>query len=401
MLAALPLAVVVGSPQRVVLSAAIAAAYVVAAVVTARSAQVNKLVVVYVGVAAIWMVAALLRSKFLLHLQPEQLDYATSSTLYFVFIVLPMAAAVTMLVGRAEAMWPAVITQIAIGAVVALVTIALLGDRFLGVDRYSWQGDLIALGTVLAVQPWPLRRFKASAVLGLLGAAAVVLASSRQAVAAVLVGFLLSAVYWTAARHVKDRYVLLPLVLAALMIFYLGLTYAGDIGLHISGGSIVSTGPSSASCHCVTDRIVSLQASAGDRDKLLARGVHMFLAHPLFGAGIGAFAGTVPDSMQPGHFYAYPHNVPLEIASETGLVGLLLMLVPLVVGWVLLLLRGIKQASAPIASVLMLVAVFFTVANVSGDIPSERGLWIFGLVAFSLGVDRLRARREAFLARVA
>ena len=143
----------------------------------------------------------------------------------------------------------------------------------------------------------------------------------------------------------------------------------------------------------MTDRIVSLETNAGDRDKLLIHGVQLFLSHPVLGAGLGSFAGAVPDSLNPGHFYQYPHNVPLEIASETGIVGALLILVPLLVGWAALFWHGVKLGSGPIASTLMLLAVFFTVANVSGDIPSERGLWIFGIVAFRFGVHYIRSRR--------
>jgi hypothetical protein len=36
---------------------------------------------------------------------------------------------------------------------------------------------------------------------------------------------------------------------------------------------------------------------------------------------------------------------------------------------------------------MMIVTVFFIVANLSGDIPSDRGLWIFGILAFKLGLD--------------
>ena len=142
MLAALPLAVLAGSPQRVILSALIAAAYVFAAVVTLRREMLDRVLTAYVAVVAIWMLASWLRASYALHLQPEQLAYATSKATYFVLIVLPMAAAVALMVDRAEAIWPAVMVQVAIGAVVALVTVVSLGDRFLGADRYSWQGKI-------------------------------------------------------------------------------------------------------------------------------------------------------------------------------------------------------------------------------------------------------------------
>ena len=111
MLAALPVAVLAGSPQRVILSALIAAAYVFAAVVTLRREMVDRVLIAFVAVVAIWMLASWLRARYALHLQPEQLAYATSKTAYFVLIVLPMAAAVAVMVDRPEAIWPAAIAH--------------------------------------------------------------------------------------------------------------------------------------------------------------------------------------------------------------------------------------------------------------------------------------------------
>jgi hypothetical protein len=42
--------------------------------------------------------------------------------------------------------------------------------------------------------------------------------------------------------------------------------------------------------------------------------------------------------------------------------------------------------------VLSFVAIFFVVANLSGDIPSNRGMWIFGIVALKLGIDAWQRR---------
>ena len=404
MLAALPLAVLAGSPQRVGLSAVIAATYMVAAVITSRGRRIDRVLVAYAGLVAAWMALSWLRTTFLLDLRPDQLSYANSKTAYFVLIVLPMAAAVALMVERAEAIWPAAIMQIAIGAGVAALTVVLMGERFLGAQRYSWQGDLVALGTVLAIQPWPIQRLKASAILGVLGVFGIGLAGSRQAVAAAIAAMLVSAAFWgasrfhSAARHrlrfaLAGRYVLLPLALVVLLVGYIAITYAGDLGFHLTWAGI-ARGCGSTSCNCVSDRLISLEASPGDRDKLLLRGVQLFASHPILGAGLGSFAGVIPDSLQPGHFYEYPHNVLLEVASETGIVGLLLVMGPLAMGWAALFWKGIQTASASIAGILMFVAVFFTVANLSGDIPSERGLWIFGIVAFKLGVDAVRVGRE-------
>ncbi len=344
----------------------------------------------YVGAVALWMTISWLRTKYLLHLDAAQLSYGTSKYLYFVFIVLPLAAAVAMIVDRAEDAWPIAASQLAIGAVIGLITVALLGDKILGADRYSWQGDLIALATLIAVQPWLVKNVWASGAIGVLGVGGIIFAGARQSLVAFALALLLSAAYWSLSRYVREtrgkanplrnavasRYVALPLLLMVL-----------------TGGAIAVTyhwTPTSY-CYCITDRLISLEGNPGDRDKMLYRGLDLLGQDPILGTGLGSFAGAVPMSLSPGNFYQYPHNVPLEVASETGLIGFLIVFGPLVGGWLLLLWSGIKRGSPATAGVMMIVTVFFTTANLSGDIPSDRGLWIFGILAFKFGIDAIGA----------
>ena len=389
MLAALPVAVLVSSPQRVTLSALIAAAYVLVAVFSFKWTRANRFMLAYVGAAAIWMTISWLRAKYLLHLTPDQLNYGTAKFVYFTFIVLPIAAAVSMMIDRAEDSWPAIGSQLMFGVGIGLVTVALLGDRILGYDRYQWQGNLIALATVIAIQPWLIKNFWASAAIGVLGVAGMMFADARQSLAAFLLVLFVTAFYWAAAKYVElkpetpnrlwkaisGRYIALPLALVL-----------------VTAGAIAFTYNPNKLCHCVTDRIIALQSGPGDRDTLLLRGLTMVEQNPILGAGPGAFSGVVADSENKGNYYQYPHNVPLEIAAETGLVGFVLLIVPLLLTWLALVRTGIQRASPAIASLIMVVAVFFIVANISGDIPSDRGMWIFGIVALKLGIDAWQTR---------
>lgn len=389
MLAGLPVAVLVSSPQRVTLSAAVALVYLAVAVLSLKLTRPNRLMFAYIGAVAAWMILSWLRTKYLLHLTPDQLNYGTSKLTYFVFIVLPMAAAVGMMIDRAEDFWPTAAAQLAIGLGVGLITIALLGDRILGVDRYTWQGNLIALGTLVAVQPWLIKNFWASAAIGVLGVGGIMFAGARQSLVAFGLALLLSATYWALAKFVREtgdtgqrlkrairsRYVALPLVLVVL-----------------TGVAIVVTYNQSKPCHCVSDRIHALETNSGDRDKLLLAGIKLFTESPILGTGLGSYAGVVPDTGYQGGSYLYPHNIPLEVAAETGLIGFLLIIAPLLVTWAVLFWTGIQRASPSIASLVMMVAVFFVVANISGDIPSDRGMWIFGIVALKLGIDAWQSR---------
>ncbi|OLB93119.1 MAG: hypothetical protein AUI15_19245 [Actinobacteria bacterium 13_2_20CM_2_66_6] len=394
MLAALPVVIVVSSPQRPALALVISFGYVVLALTQLRFSRTNKLMLAYVGAVALWMTISWLRTKYLLHLDDAQLSYGTSKYTYFVFIVLPLAAAVAMVVDRAEDAWPIAAAQLAIGAVIGLITVALLGDKILGADRYSWQGDLIALATLIAVQPWLVKNVWASGAIGVLGVGGIMFAGARQSLVAFGLALVLSAAYWALSRYVREtrgkpnalriavanRYVALPLVL-----------------LVLTGGAIAVTyhwTPTSY-CYCITDRLISLEGNAGDRDKMLYRAVGLLGEDPVLGSGLGSFAGSVPMSLSKGNFYQYPHNVPLEVASETGLIGFLLVFGPLVWGWLSLLWAGIQRASPAIAGVMMIVTVFFTVSNLSGDIPSDRGLWVFGVLALKLGIDAMGLRVTA------
>ncbi|HAC47282.1 MAG TPA: hypothetical protein DCF65_14615 [Chloroflexi bacterium] len=394
MLAGVPIAVLVSSPQRVVLSALVTAAFIVLALVSFKWSRANRLMLAYVGAAAAWMIISWLRTKYLLHLTPDQLDYGTSKVTYFAFIVLPMGAAVAMMIDRAEDAWPAAASQLVIGVGIGLITVALLGDKFLGVDRYTWQGNLIALGTLVAIQPWLIKNLWASAAIGVLGVGGVVFAGGRQSLAAFLIALVLVAFYWAAARFIReaggtgqrvrkavaDRYVALPVALVLLTVAGIGVTYVAHLP-----------------CNCVTERIVSLEANGpGDRDKLLAHGFALLGQSPVLGTGVGSFAGVIPNTSTIGTtiggVYQYPHNVPLEVAAETGLIGFLLLFVPLLATWLALFWIGIQRASPAIAALLSFVAIFFVVANLSGDIPSNRGMWVFGIVALKLGIDAWQAR---------
>src|SRR5437879_12176088 len=205
MLAALPVAVLVSSPQRVTLSALIAAAYVLVAVFSFKWTRANRFMLAYVGAAAIWMTISWLRAKYLLHLTPDQLNYGPAKLVYFTFIVLPVAAAVSMMIDRAEDSWPAIGSQLMFGVGIGLVTVALLGDRILGYDRYQWQGNLIALATVIAIQPWLIKNFWASAAIGVLGVAGMMFADARPSAPAFLLVLFVTALYWAAAKYMKPE----------------------------------------------------------------------------------------------------------------------------------------------------------------------------------------------------
>jgi O-antigen ligase len=92
-----------------------------------------------------------------------------------------------------------------------------------------------------------------------------------------------------------------------------------------------------------------------------------FLASPLVGNGIGAFAAT--------GLAEYPHNIVLEIAAEMGIVGLACLL-----GWVVLAFRG--AARSPL--LLALLVASGTFALFSGSMAGNAEFWLFSGLAVAM-----------------
>lgn len=102
------------------------------------------------------------------------------------------------------------------------------------------------------------------------------------------------------------------------------------------------------------------------RDYLRAVGP-LFVDSPLFGVGLGGFAATGLDD--------YPHNLPAEIASELGFVGLVLL-----VGWTVIALRA--AAGSPLLVALVVATGAFSVF--SGHIGSNNEFWLFTALALAM-----------------
>jgi len=395
LIAAMPVVILVASPARFWLSIAIAIAYLGAAIVIRRPSPEDRLMLVYVGVIAAFMLLSLLRAELIDPLTAAQRTYAEEKAIYFGMSVLPFAIALALLMPNPKLFKPAALVQLALGVGVAIVSVALQSDTVLGDERYQWQGNVIALALMVAVQLWLLNRPWVVAVVGAVCLAGIMYAGSRQSVAIVVAGMLLTSVYWAAAARwnsglswkkslLSIRVVLPIIILAAQGAALLGTRLFFGPLVHQGGGV---TNP----CHCVTYRIIDFATGGtGGRLDLVKQGASLFLHHSIFGGGLGSFVGLVSG-------YQYPHNVALEIGGELGIVGLLLIFVPLAWGWLRLALQGMRTADAAIATLLGIVLAYFVIANFSGDIPSNRGLWIFGIVAMKFGLAgwRLKDREPA------
>jgi O-antigen ligase len=108
---------------------------------------------------------------------------------------------------------------------------------------------------------------------------------------------------------------------------------------------------------------------------------HLFTTNPVIGRGTGSVS-----AFGAGQEQVYPHNILLELAAETGLVGLGLYLI--VVGMVLwrLLADLSRKPGQEHLFLTLLAMLLFTLLNamVSGDLSDNRDMWLFAGIAIAV-----------------
>jgi hypothetical protein len=113
-----------------------------------------------------------------------------------------------------------------------------------------------------------------------------------------------------------------------------------------------------------------------ERVEFQERAFRQFLSYPLTGGGIGssAIVGSIRAS--------YPHNLPLEIMTELGIVALLL--------WFAVLVRSYRAAQGQLVLQILLVQSFMY-SLYSGDLGSNNWIVLFSL----LGLAQRYSARES------
>lgn len=383
MVAVLPVVLEVVSPQRPAQSVIIAIGYLALALAVARPTRADVPFLTYAVVAFAFIGLSMLRAQFIDPLSDAQRSYGLGKGGYFITAIVPLSVAVALIIRKAEDIKPAVAVYIVIGVLLALVSLPLHSNALLGASRYTVQGNLEATAALMLLQYGILRDIRIVLPLVALCLVGVAITESRQSVAALLVGVPATAVYWFAAerwgaggtRRVFAKIWRPPAILFGAGV---GVALTWTILALQSWIDVPQVVRDPISCSCIAGRFITVVTQPGGRNEMVGAAWSLFASHPLFGAGLGAFVGLLPPA------YPYPHNIELELGSELGLVGIFVLLVPLAAGWVRLAGTGIKEGSAAVASVLALVLVYTVSAHVSGDLASQRGLFVYGMVAVKL-----------------
>lgn len=130
----------------------------------------------------------------------------------------------------------------------------------------------------------------------------------------------------------------------------------------------------------LSDNKLILLFDRSDRLSMWIVALENFGENPLFGIGFGNFIhiGFQQDYLEGGPIYSYPHNPFLELASQTGLIGLLIFSILVAYSFILIF-RTYRLSSVSIDFVFVL-CFFFFVSQFGGDLYDFRYFWIISLI---------------------
>lgn len=125
---------------------------------------------------------------------------------------------------------------------------------------------------------------------------------------------------------------------------------------------------------------VDMDTSVQGRLLVMEVAWHLFTSSPIVGRGTGSVS-----AFGAGQEQVYPHNILLELAAETGLLGLGLFLgVVEMVLWRLLASLSKESGQEPLLLTLLTMLVFTLLnAMVSGDLNDGRTMWLFAGIAIA------------------
>ncbi|MBM7231134.1 O-antigen ligase family protein [Dietzia cinnamea] len=262
---------------------------------------------------------------------------------------------------RVTALWLIVIVGASIGFIqVVDPSLDYLEVGRLAIDGVTYQQVgralgaavvVVAVAAVFAEAHWYLRGLLV--LLSVLGFVMVVGTGSRAALLGVFFALMFALVVAT-SRTVR--------------------LYALGVGavLIIFAQSFLAFGPSRLTDFSDNSATLRADAAGVALDRVLSNPV-----------GLGWAGLEHPLNSELGFPMYYPHNIFLEVAAEAGLIGLIVFVG--VVVWAIVI-QSKRADSAPERAILALLVFFVVNAAVSGDVNSNRGVWlILGMCFASLG----------------
>lgn len=154
--------------------------------------------------------------------------------------------------------------------------------------------------------------------------------------------------------------------------------FAGIVMLHADPAAAVTLGPR---------RILPSGASTEERMLTIRGGWQLFVEHPIFGAGLGAFRNQL--IMSTGGIPLVIHSTALWLLAELGLIGFAAFAVPALYVWAT---ESRRARLEPEAAVTTLCFVAFAVMSTPADMVYQRTFWLLIGAALALPMQWQRAK---------
>jgi O-antigen ligase len=369
-----PLAVLAASPNLPFLAVGVTLGYLLLACVSTRLTTPFHWGWLYAYAIAIYLPIEILRT-------PTLESYGLYKGLYVLFLALPFALAVSALVSHPRDLRWIGLGYVALGSILSILALALGSRTILGPERYTWQGNLSAIAGVLVLQSWFISNPWLAIPLFAINLLGLAVAAAKQSLAVLIIGcifmYALNISTPQERRRLTSAAVSLCLILPFLwpilpnipvferLLFRLSQIWTWEQGLSFQ------------------DRGVFWE-SAWDG----------FLTSPLIGNGIGSFARISGHPYDMTGEYLYPHNILLEVLSENGLIGFVVIFGPVILTCFAVVLRYLKEPNRAYMGILSLFASATVISSLSGDL-TNRIWWLFAFIMLRfLSEGALAGRRR-------
>lgn len=174
----------------------------------------------------------------------------------------------------------------------------------------------------------------------------------------------------------SDRRVLIKAIVAAVTVYSLLWIYPILLQI-LTGDSALAAGENLKRFY--------VPSSQTERWMTIMRGLELWRTHPIFGAGLGAFAHL--DLGEAGGVLVI-HSTPIWLLAEFGLVGLALVAGPPLF-WIWSIWRGRRTNPRPYQALALALALCFGLFSLPHDIFYQRIFWlVLGAVAAAWGLQR-------------
>lgn len=176
----------------------------------------------------------------------------------------------------------------------------------------------------------------------------------------------------------KKRFVgLVAALMLGVLVLYFAVAFVVDNLAMFSGNVFL---------HRIAETIEEIQYAedfSSGREDLAGSAIKLFKENPVFGVGVGSF-------VKASHQYTDVHNTYLQVLCEQGIIGFLLMVIPLIIcllKTVLLLKVNINNQYSPYIKYSLFIQIYFLMYSFTGNTMVNYEVYFFYFLSIALLIN--------------